>query len=95
LNIRAEPMPDHEIDPNDDAQVAAYRNEVWPVVEEANHLGPAFAKVFKETILVASPNKSLPRSGKGTVQRKITLDLYAPEIEKLLVIHSGSQWVRS
>ncbi|EKM49837.1 uncharacterized protein PHACADRAFT_154467, partial [Phanerochaete carnosa HHB-10118-sp] len=78
-----EPMPDHEIDPNDDAQVAEYRNKVWPVVEEANHLGPAFTRVFKETILVASPNKPLPRSGKGTVQRKITLDLYAPEIEKL------------
>lgn len=57
-----------------------------PLVEEANHLGPAFARVFKETILVSYPDKPLPRAGKGTVQRKLALDLYADEIEKLYVI---------
>lgn len=54
-----------------------------PVVEEANRLGPQFARVFKETIIVSDPSKALPRASKGTVQRKMCLHLYAPEIERL------------
>lgn len=56
-----------------------------PVIEEANHLGPTFARLFKETIVVASPSKPLPRAAKGTVMRKQALALYAEEIEQLWV----------
>lgn len=55
------------------------------VVEEANRLGPQYARVFKETILVASPAKPLPRASKGTVLRKMALSVYAYEIENLSV----------
>ena len=54
-----------------------------PYVEEANRLGPAFARIFKELILVTDPAKPLPRASKNTIQRKMALQLYAEEIEDL------------
>ena len=57
-----------------------------PLVEEVDHLGPAFARVFKEIILVTYPDKPLPCAGKSTVQRKLAPDLFADEIEKPYVI---------
>ena len=41
--------------------------------------------MFKETILVTSPDKPLPRAAKDTIQRKLVLNLYADEIDKLYV----------
>ena len=52
-------------------------------MEEANALAPAFAKIFKEMILVTDTARPLPRAGKGTVIRKQTLGLYEPEIQAL------------
>ena len=54
-----------------------------PVIEEANHLAPTFARLFKETIVVATPTKPLPRAAKGTVMRKPALALYGDEIAQL------------
>ncbi|TFY63083.1 hypothetical protein EVJ58_g3467 [Rhodofomes roseus] len=54
-----------------------------PRVEEANHNLPAFSRVFKETILVSDLSRPLPRAGKGTIQRKKALELYAHDIEQL------------
>ena len=54
-----------------------------PHVEEANKLGPTFARIFKEMIIVTDPTKPFPRAGKGTVQRKGALTQYASEIEQL------------
>lgn len=52
-------------------------------MEEANRHGPTFARIFKETIVVADPARPLPRAAKGTVIRKQALALYAEEIEKM------------
>lgn len=52
-------------------------------MEEANHLAPAFAKIFKEMIIVTDPSKPLPRPAKQTIARKQALVMYADEIEKL------------
>lgn len=54
-----------------------------PSVELANYGVPGFARIFKEMILVARPDKPLPRAGKGTVIRKQSLALYADEIEEM------------
>ena len=56
-----------------------------PVIEEANRIGPTFARLFKETIVIVNPCKPLPRAAKGTVMRKQALALYAEEIEHLSV----------
>jgi hypothetical protein len=78
-----EPAEHHEIDPTDEAALAAYRNEIWPAVEEANRVAPAFGRVFKEMILVTSLSKPLPRAAKGTVSHKAAVLLYDEEIRAL------------
>ncbi|KAJ3983514.1 putative aminoadipate reductase [Lentinula detonsa] len=81
--VLLEPSPENQIDVNDPAQVSSFRNKIWPVIEEANKQMPAFSKVYKEMILVASPNKPLPRAGKGTVMRKAAYNEYENEISQI------------
>ena len=54
-----------------------------PVVEEANKDAPNFSRVFKEMILVTSPDKPMLRAGKGTVTKRATIKLYEHEIDAL------------
>ncbi|KAG6852049.1 nonribosomal peptide synthetase, partial [Blastosporella zonata] len=53
------------------------------VIEEANKVAPTFSRIFKEMILITSRDKPLPRTGKGTVMRKMALKAYNEEIEGL------------
>ena len=104
--ILLEPSKGQEIDPNDEKELAKFRNAIWydhqppslcsskythsnrPVIEEANQLAPTFARIFKETIVVTTPDRPLPRAGKGTVLRKVALSMYDADITKMWV-----QWV--
>ncbi|KAJ7484451.1 putative aminoadipate reductase [Mycena latifolia] len=79
--ILIEPTPDVAIDAEDSNRFAKLRNKIWPVIEEANSIAPAFSRIFKEMILFTSPRKPLPRAAKGTVQRKPAIDLYSREID--------------
>ena len=58
-------------------------------MEEANAIAPAFAKIFKEMIIVTDTARPLPRAGKGTVIRKQALSLYEKEVEAVYVHHSA------
>ena len=62
-------------------------------MDEANRIAPAFARVFKEMILVTHPSKPFPRAPKGTVPRKQVLLLYENEIDKLFVRFTSSDLV--
>ena len=66
--------------PNEQAQAI---ERIWPLVQEANKECPAHARVSKSHILLTDPNKPLPRAGKGTVQRRAALDLYAENLDAL------------
>ncbi|KAJ6553072.1 hypothetical protein B0H19DRAFT_1030172, partial [Mycena capillaripes] len=79
--ILIEPAEDLTIDVDNEVQLAELRNKIWPAIEEANEIAPAFSRIFKEMILFSSPNKPLPRAGKGTVMRKAAITLYTAEIE--------------
>ncbi|KAL1710425.1 hypothetical protein EV121DRAFT_192955 [Schizophyllum commune] len=81
--ILIEPSAGHRIDVKDDVQVAAFRNAIWPIVEAANRAAPAYSRIFKELILVAHPDRPLPRTDKGTVIRKLALKVYEEEIENI------------
>ncbi|KAJ3776028.1 putative aminoadipate reductase [Lentinula raphanica] len=81
--VLLEPSPGNEIDVNNPAQVSNFRNKIWPVIEEANKHVPTFSKVYKEMILIASPNKPLARAGKGTVMRKAAYMQYEKEIDQI------------
>lgn len=58
-------------------------SEIWPVVQEANETAPGHAKVMKNHIGLASQAKPFKLTPKGTIQRRLTLQDYADEIEAL------------
>ena len=66
-------------------EAAALIDTIWPVLEEANKVTPAHARVEKSMILLTSPDKPMVRSGKGTIQRPGTVALYAAEIDDIYV----------
>ncbi|KAJ7892397.1 putative aminoadipate reductase [Mycena leptocephala] len=72
-----------QIDVQNIGQLAELRNKIWPMIEQANDIAPAFSRIFKEMILFTSPDKPLPRAGKGTVLRKAAIALYASEIDSI------------
>lgn len=53
------------------------------MVENANKVAPAWARIYKEMIIVTDPAKPLPRVVKGTVMRVQALKMYEEEIENL------------
>ncbi len=55
---------------------------VWPAIVEANSFVPAHARVLRQLIVVASTEKPLARSVKGTLARKLSLKLYGLEIQQ-------------
>ncbi|KAJ6553164.1 hypothetical protein B0H19DRAFT_901881, partial [Mycena capillaripes] len=79
--ILVEPVEGLTIDVENEAQLTELRNKIWPAIEEANEIAPAFSRIFKEMILFSYPDKPLPRAGKGTVIPKAAITLYATEIE--------------
>ncbi|KAJ7075175.1 putative aminoadipate reductase [Mycena belliarum] len=81
--IIIETVPGLQIDVQNVTQLAELRDKIWPTIEEANRIAPAFSRLFKETMLFTSRDKPLPRAGKGTVLRKATINLYSPEIEAI------------
>ncbi|KIM43694.1 hypothetical protein M413DRAFT_443603 [Hebeloma cylindrosporum] len=73
----------YAIDPTNERDVISIRNTLWPIVEEANKVAPAFSRIFKEMILLSSSKKPLPRAGKGTIMRKAALAVYQTEIDEI------------
>ncbi|PLB51382.1 NRPS-like enzyme [Aspergillus steynii IBT 23096] len=61
----------------------AFVEKVWPTIQEANRECPAHARIAKSHILFANSATPMSRSGKGTIQRVATVDLYESAIERL------------
>ncbi|KAJ7715960.1 acetyl-CoA synthetase-like protein [Mycena metata] len=73
----------HTLDSADVQQLADFRNLIWPVIEEANETAPAFARIYKEMILVTDSERPMARTPKQTVIKKATVALYQKDIEEL------------
>ena len=58
-------------------------------IERANVEAPGYAKLQEDRILFTKPNKSMLRTGKGTVKRAATLKAYEQEIEELYTTGSA------
>ncbi|KAI0431346.1 hypothetical protein F5Y09DRAFT_340753 [Xylaria sp. FL1042] len=67
----------------DEKDKRKFIDSVWPLVEKANSETVAHGQISRELITVASPTKPFARSGKNTIQRGSTVQLYAEEIENL------------
>lgn len=57
--------------------------DIWPTVERANRDCPAHGRIMKDFIIIIGPETPFLRSGKGTVQRMMTLDIYKSQIDML------------
>ena len=81
--VLVEPAAGFAFDPSDETSLSAFRNEIWSAVTKANDSSPSHSQIWKEMILVTSPDKPLPRTDKGSVRRKPALQLYNGEIDEL------------
>lgn len=57
--------------------------DIWPAVQRANQDCPAHGRIMTDFITFASPDQPFLRSGKGTVQRIMPLDLYKSQVDML------------
>ncbi|KAJ0423944.1 hypothetical protein BJY00DRAFT_309761 [Aspergillus carlsbadensis] len=57
--------------------------DIWPMVEEANSILPAYARVDEAHIIFTEAGKPVLRTLKGTVRRRATIELYKDAIERV------------
>ncbi|KAL2115272.1 hypothetical protein VTJ04DRAFT_10935 [Mycothermus thermophilus] len=69
--------------PKDDEETAKFIDRVWPTVVKANQETPAHGQIGRQYITLARPDKPFLRSGKGTIQRAVTIRMYKDEIEQI------------
>ncbi|KAI8945650.1 hypothetical protein F4801DRAFT_114075 [Xylaria longipes] len=56
---------------------------IWPSVQVANSECPSHGRIHRNMITFTSAVKPMLRAGKGTVQRRLTLNLYTSELDAL------------
>lgn len=56
--------------------------DMWPIVQQTNEQCDTHARLSRDLILFASPEKPFHRAGKGTIQRRVTVDSYQFEIDQ-------------
>ncbi len=69
--------------PTTETERRALLDAIWPSVQAANKASPSHARIHRNMILLTSPDKPMLRAGKGTVQRRMTTDLYEAELDDL------------
>ncbi|KAL7277654.1 hypothetical protein ACG7TL_008581 [Trametes sanguinea] len=93
--VLIQPTPDHQI-PTGDEKKAEHVSQgvillVRQSVEKANAHSPAYARIERNMIIVASPDKPLDRTPKGSARHKVCVERYAEEIEKLYAIEEDCE----
>ena len=58
-------------------------DEIWPTVVAANKESVAHGRIDRHYIMLATPDKPFFKSGKGSIQRPLTINLYKQEIDQL------------
>ncbi|KAF8989919.1 hypothetical protein BDQ17DRAFT_1393209 [Cyathus striatus] len=82
IGVIIELVSEEMFDFGDDGRSSKFRNEIWPLVEQANERSPTHSRLFKEMILFSDPARPFPITPKGTPERNAVLQLYASEIER-------------
>lgn len=62
---------------------ADFIESIWPLVVKANKETVAHGQIGKRYIALSRPDKPFARSGKGTIQRALTVRMYKDEIDQL------------
>ena len=79
-SLLVEPRQSDPLSINDRAH---FIEKLWPEIQKANSQCPAHARVSKSHVLFTAPEKPMSRAGKGTVQRKLTIEKYSAELDAL------------
>ncbi|KAL8789313.1 MAG: hypothetical protein Q9213_001236 [Squamulea squamosa] len=69
--------------PTSSTSRAAFIDMMWPTIEAANTQCDSHAKIARDLILFTIKEKPFLRAGKGTVQRRLTVDSYRKEIDNM------------
>ncbi|KAI8958393.1 acetyl-CoA synthetase-like protein [Daldinia sp. FL1419] len=56
---------------------------LWPLINESNTYVPGQGRIARDKVIVATPEKPFLRTGKGTITRKLTEEIYKDEIEAI------------
>ena len=57
--------------------------EIWPTILKANETGVAQSHAAKDMVLFTLKDKPMLRAGKGTIQRRLTVESYEAELDAL------------
>ena len=57
--------------------------EVWGAIEKVSHKSSGQGRIMEDFVMFTDSAKPTLRTGKGTVSRRPTLDLYSQEIDTL------------
>lgn len=66
-----------------DAERERLLEEIWPLVEKANKQSPSHGRIQRDMVLFTTPDRPMPRAGKGTVQRQAAVHLYKADLDNL------------
>ncbi|KAI0008847.1 hypothetical protein F4779DRAFT_418501 [Xylariaceae sp. FL0662B] len=75
--------------PKDKAEKEKLLDAIWPAVQEANQNSPPYSRIHRNMILFTTVTKPMQKTGKGTIQRKRTLDMYSAELDALYEGNEG------
>lgn len=74
--------------PATDSEKEDLIDTIWPSIEAANKASPGFGRIHRNMIAFTTSDRPMLRAGKGTVQRRLTTDIYADELNGL---YKGSE----
>lgn len=61
----------------------AFVNEIWPFVDKANEIAPAYGRLIKSKIAIAAKDKPFEYTPKGSMRRGVIIADYMEEIDHL------------
>ncbi|KAK0184736.1 NRPS-like enzyme [Armillaria mellea] len=81
--VLVQPSAELAFDPKDTKRLIDYRSLIWETVAQINEVSPQHSRIYKEMILVASPDKPFEFTAKESLRRGAILKTYEQEIEDI------------
>ena len=75
--------------PTSDSEKASLIEEIWPTIMKANETGDAQSHAAKDMVVFTAKDKPMLRAGKGTIQRRLTVESYEAELDALYEAHTA------
>ncbi|CAG8955641.1 hypothetical protein HYFRA_00009595 [Hymenoscyphus fraxineus] len=69
--------------PTNETEREEILNQLWPSIEEANQSSTKYGRIPRELVYFATREKAFLRASKGTIQRRLTIEAHAQEIDDL------------